>query len=199
MPRRRRADDAGTEGALQGALERCRCTHGKPVHPFAPWACFLSGVVAITINTILLQWGTHRGWELGNGVLLRFMQPIVSPVLVHSGFSAWWMDASLPSPTGASFKVGFHVVVGLLMAVFYAAFERYVRLGPVAKGFIYAAAIYVVNAGVLFPMLGDGFAGYRIMTATGLIYFAFAHTAFFVLNAWLYEKLRPHASVAATR
>lgn len=107
------------------------------------------------------------------------------------------MNAQLPPPTAVSFKVGFHIVIGLLMAVFYAIVERYSRLGCIRKGFIYAAAIYAINASVLFPMLGDGFAGYRIITTPGLIYFAFAHTIFFVLNAWLYEKLRPRAATAA--
>lgn len=163
-----------------------------------PFACLSAGLVAIAVNTVLLQWGTHAGLELGNGVLLRLMQPVVSPVLIRSGLSTLWTNAQLPPPTAVSFKVGFHVVVGLLMAAVYASVERYSRLGPIHKGFIYAAAIYAVNACVLFPMLGDGFAGYRILTAPGLLYFAFAHTTFFVLNAWLYEKLRPHAAAAAS-
>src|SRR5262245_31099174 len=64
------------------------------------------------------------------------------------------------------FKTGFHIVVGLLMALL----------------------AWLANALIVLPWIGEGIARSLYLSADGMIYFAAAHTVFFVLLALLYAR-----------
>ena len=57
------------------------------------------------------------------------------------------------------------------------------------KGFVYAALVYLLNAALVLPLLGEGFAGIRSLTPVGIVAFAIAHTAFFLTLASLYGAM----------
>jgi hypothetical protein len=83
------------------------------------------------------------------------------------------------------------VFVGLLMALFYAFVLEPVLPGrPLTKGLIYAGLVWLLNALVVLPLIGEGIAGLQALGAAGMIGFALIHTIFFVLLALLYARFR---------
>jgi hypothetical protein len=75
------------------------------------------------------------------------------------------------------------------MAVFYAFLLEPILPGSaLAKGLVFALLVWLANAFIVLPWIGEGLAGSRYLSAAGMIYFAFAHTVFFVLLALLYAR-----------
>jgi hypothetical protein len=96
----------------------------------------------------------------------------------------------LSLPHVASFKIAFHVVVGLAMAVIYALFlEPRWPASALTLGLAYAAIVWVGNAFVVLPLIGAGIAGSAVLSAPGILWFAAAHTIFFVVLALLYRRI----------
>jgi len=145
-------------------------------------SALLAGAVAIALNTAALAAADLVPLATAHGGLLRLL-------VVLSG------DA-LPIPAGSAFQAGFHIVVGLAMALFYAMVLEPVLRGPSwLRGLTYAVAVWLANAAVVLPATGEGFAGSRHLTLAGMVWFAAAHTLFFVVLAVLYARLRSgHAS-----
>ena len=74
---------------------------------------------------------------------------------------------------------------GLLMALFYAfSLEPYLPRSTAAKGWIYAIAVWLLNACVVLPTSGEGFAGSAHLTAAGMLWYAASHTLFFLTLAY---------------
>lgn len=153
-------------------------------------AWLLSGIVAITINTVLLNLAAQWGLDTGNGVLLRLIRPWIGPLLDRTGLAHAWMTAGLSGPESRAFMMGFHIFIGMLMAWAYAHGECLVHWKPSTKGLVYSVVVYAANALVVFPLLGEGIAGSRTLSGIGLSYFAFAHTSFFLILALCYDRWR---------
>jgi hypothetical protein len=140
-------------------------------------AALLAGAVAIVVNTAALAAAALVPLETARGGLLRLL------VMLTGG--------AVPVPAGSAFQTGFHIAVGLAMALVYAyALEPYLRGPGWVRGLVYAAAAWLANALVVLPATGEGFAGGRHLTLAGMAWFAAAHTLFFVLLAILYARLR---------
>ncbi len=122
--------------------------------------------------------------------MLKLIRPWIAPLLDQSGMAHVWASTTLPAPGSPAFKMGFHVLVGMLMAAVYAFGERFVHWRAWVKGLLYAVLVYLANALIVLPLLGQGIAGSRAVSSFGLIYFAFAHTTFFLLLAWCYARWR---------
>ena len=151
-----------------------------------------AGAAAITVNTLLLKAADWVHVDVGHGGLLKVLRPLCGPALVSLGIGRAWRSMHLPAVGTPGFKIGFHVAVGLLMALFYVfAFEPALprKLSPLQKGLIYAALVWLANAAIVLPALGQGFVGTSALSAGGLAYYAFAHTVFFVLLAFIYAWL----------
>jgi hypothetical protein len=115
--------------------------------------------------------------------------------------AAFWRDgiaavsaeagtAIVPLVSSATFQTAFHVAVGLLMAIFYAFALEPILAGPAwLKGFVYAAGVWLLNAFVMLPAIGESIAGSRHLDLSGMIGFAVIHTVFFILLAVLYARL----------
>lgn len=150
----------------------------------------LAGSIAIAVNMLLLRWSAKAGLQTGQGSLSQLL------VWLHTGRLMW----QLPSIGGIPATVWrpvFHVVVGLLLAVIYALFlEPRLRkvFTPLVSGLFYALGIWLLNAWIVLPLLGMGIAGESIVPAIGMLYFAFAHTAFFVILSILYAKFLQRSS-----
>ncbi len=162
---------------------------------------FLGGLVAgtpaIAVNTLLLKIADGIHLDVGHGGLLKLLRRITGPVMASMGGGHVWRVVSEATAGLPAFKVAFHVVVGLLMALFYTAILESAlppALGPLGKGFVYALAVWLLNAAIVLPALGQGFAGSAVLTTGGIVYFAFAHTVFFVLLALFYARW--HARLA---
>jgi hypothetical protein len=140
-------------------------------------AALLAGAVAIALNIAALAAADLVPLATARGGLLRLL-------IMLTG------DA-LPIPAGNTFQTAFHAVVGLAMALFYAWVLEPVLGGPSwFRGLIYAAAVWLANAALVLPATGEGFAGSRHLTLAGMIWFAVAHTLFFIVLAVLYERFR---------
>jgi len=145
-------------------------------------AALLAGAVAIVLNTAVLAAADLVPLATAHGGLLRLL------VILTGGAI---------SPTGAVFQTGFHVAVGLAMAVFYAfILEPFLRGPSWLRGLLYALAVWLANAAIVLPATGEGFAGSRHLTLAGMVWFATAHTLFFVVQAVLYSRLRERQRIA---
>jgi hypothetical protein len=140
-------------------------------------AALLAGAVAIALNIAALAAADLVPLATARGGLLRLL------VMLTGGI--------LAIPAGSAFQAVFHLVVGLAMALFYALVLEPMLRGPSwLRGLIYAVAVWLANAAVVLPATGEGFAGSRDLTLAGMVWFAAAHTLFFVVLAVLYKSLR---------
>lgn len=146
-----------------------------------PWARFpaamVAGAAAIILNTLALKAADFVSLETARGGLLRLLRPM--------------FPLQLRTPAGdPRFQVGFHLVVGMLMALVYAyALEPRLKGGPWSKGLLYAFGVWLLNALVVLPATGEGFAGSAHLGFAGMGWFAAAHTLFFVWLSGMYGWL----------
>lgn len=158
----------------------------------------LAGGLAIGVNTFLLAAADWIPLATAHGGLLKLLKMYVSPTLADVGVASLWATLGLPAPGSRVFQRGFHVAVGLAMALLYGvALEPRLPGPPWVKGVAYAAVVWAANALVVLPWLGEGVAGSRYLGPAGMAYFAAAHTVFFVLLAVLFARCRrplDHAS-----
>lgn len=151
----------------------------------------LAGAIAIGINIFLLNLADRFGVVTARGGLQRLVKLWLAGPVTQSGIGGFWVAVGLPGPDTAIFKTGFKVAVGLGMALFYAvALEPRITGSALSKGLAYAVLVWLLNALIVLPLLGEGPAGSRVLTPLGMIFFALAHTAFFVVLALVYEALR---------
>jgi hypothetical protein len=140
-------------------------------------AALLAGAVAIALNMAALAAAKFVSLDTGSGGLLKFLVILVGGVV------------RVP-PSGA-FQAAFHISVGLAMALFYAFALEPLLPGPSwLRGLLYAVAVWLANASIVLPVIGEGFAGDRRLTPAGMVWFVAAHTLFFVSQAILYARLR---------
>jgi hypothetical protein len=154
-------------------------------------AALLAGTVAIVLNTLVLKAAELVPLATARGGLLRLITPWLSDPLEHLGISRLWEMVGGPAPSVPAFQIGFHIFVGLLMAMFYALLlEPLPPKRAWIKGLLYAAGVWILNAAVILPATGEGFAGRDHLTIAGIIWFAAAHTLFFIVLASSYAELR---------
>jgi hypothetical protein len=150
-------------------------------------ASLLAGLIAIVVNTLILEAADWIPLVTARGGLLKLLKVYCSDPLVRLGLADLWANLHLPGPDTGVFKSGFHIVVGLSMAVFYAfVLEPILPGAPLTKGLIYALLVWLANALVVLPWIGEGIAGSRYLSFAETLYFAVAHTVFFVGLAILY-------------
>ena len=148
-----------------------------------------AGAIAITANTLALKAADLIPLATAKGGLLRLIAPWVSPLLDATGAAAGWRAVGAPAPNTPLFQTAFHVAVGIAMALFYVyALEPLLRGPAWIKGTIYAVAVWIMNAALVLPATGEGLAGSAHLTVAGIVWFAAAHTVFFVTMAVLFEQ-----------
>jgi hypothetical protein len=74
--------------------------------------------------------------------------------------------------------MGFHLGLGIVVALVYAYVlePRAPRRRRPERGALYAIAVWLLNAFVVLPATGEGFAGSAHLTLAGITWFAAAHT-----------------------
>ena len=137
-------------------------------------ASLCAGAIAIALNVATLWSADLIHLQTAHGGLLKLL-------VQRAGISV---------PHSEAFNITFHVAVGLAMAVGYSLLlEPLWRGTPWRLGLIYAAAVWIANAFVVLPLIGEGIAGSATLSAAGILWFAAAHTVFFVALAVLYPKM----------
>jgi hypothetical protein len=154
-------------------------------------AASLASIVAIALNTLALKAADLVPLATARGGLLRLITPWLSAPLEHLGVPQLWPMVGGPALSAPAFQIGFHILVGLLMAMFYALLlEPLPPKKAWIKGLLYAAGVWILNAAVVLPATGEGFAGRDHLTTAGMLWFAAAHTLFFIVLASSYSELR---------
>jgi len=150
-------------------------------------AGLLAGAIAIVANILILQLGTLLHITSGHGGLLRWLAATFDFAPIP------WNRGALQFLSPRVWKLIFHFAVGIVFAVVYiGAIERILapRLGAIIAGAAFALGVWLVNAFLILPALGMGIAGIAELSPSGILYFALAHTVFFILLAWLYSRWR---------
>jgi len=154
-------------------------------------ATLAAGAIAIALNTVALKAADLISLPTAEGGLLRLVTPWFAPLLRATGIAGAWTAAGGPAAASPLFRIGFHLAVGILMALAYAGVvEPNLPGRPIAKGLLYALAVWILNAFVVLPVTGEGVAGAAHLTAAGMAWFAAAHTLFFLVLADLYARWR---------
>jgi len=151
----------------------------------------ISGSVAIALNTLALKAADLVPLATAKGGLLRLISSWFSGPMEATGIASAWSRSGAPGPGSPLFQTGFHLVVGIMMALFYAYVLEPVLAGKdVRKGAVYTIAMWLLNAVIVLPATGEGFAGSAHLTLPGIVWFAAAHSLFFMVLAVLYGALR---------
>ena len=154
----------------------------------------LAGAIAIIINTALLQMADLIPLQTAHGGLLKLIDQLFGNSVQATGLPSLWTHWGLPQVGSPGFQLGFHIFVGLLMAIFYAkAVAPTVPGPPWVKGIVYSLLLWLANAFIVLPWIGEGVAGSRHLDLAGMVYFAFAHTVFFLALAVLYHRFTGNA------
>jgi hypothetical protein len=147
----------------------------------------ISGSVAIALNTVALKAADLVPLATAKGGLLRLVSSWFAGSLGEMGVASAWSRAGAPAPGSPLFQTGFHLCVGMMMALFYAyVAEPALPGGDIRKGAICTVAVWLLNAIVVLPATGEGFAGRAHLTLAGIVWFAVAHSLFFMVLAVLY-------------
>jgi hypothetical protein len=159
-------------------------------------SALVAGSAAMFVSTVALKAVDLAPLATAKGGLLRLMSSWFSPLLGQIGVFDLWLQMGLPGAGSPVFQSGFHLVMGLLMAIFYAyVVEPLLPMtDDIVKGIIYALGMWLLNAFVILPLTGKDIDGIAHMTLAGIFWCAAAHSVFFVLLALSYGALRRHPS-----
>jgi len=147
----------------------------------------ISGGVAIALNTLALKAADLVPLATAKGGLLRLLSSWFSGSLEAMGVASAWSRAGAPAPDRPLFQTGFHLFAGMMKALFYSfVAEPMLPAGDIRKGAICTIAMWLLNAVVVLPATGEGFAGRAHLTLAGIVWFAAAHSLFFMVLAVLY-------------
>jgi hypothetical protein len=145
---------------------------------FARLACAVAAsAIAIAVNTALLSAADHFHLVTARGGLLSLLLQIARGYATVSTVFQTYV-----------FQQAFHVAVGIVMGIAYAFVFASLPGSAWRRGATYGALVWLVNACIVLPMIHQGFAGYRVISVGGMVYFAGAHMAFFLLCAVLFER-----------
>jgi hypothetical protein len=158
-------------------------------------SALLAGSIAIILNTLALKAADMISLPTAHGGLLRLIAYGFSGVLQQSGISSVWIQMGAPAPNSPTFQIGFHIFVGLMMSIFYAfVLEPLMSWGATVKGLTYAIGLWLINAIIILPLTGEGFAGMANLSVAGILWFAAAHTLFYMMLAYGFELLEQRQS-----
>lgn len=144
-----------------------------------------AGSVGITVNTLVLQAAPLFHVNPGKGGLLQ--------LLLH-GIDKWLHPLTpalnmlgLRSPPSLAGFLWFHYITGLGMILLYFYFASPRLSGPQWwRATQFSLLPWLMNAGVVLPMLGQGFAGMNRLSFAGALYFFIANWIFVVVSALCY-------------
>src|SRR5260370_22031839 len=121
-------------------------------------AALLAGSVAIVLNTLALNAADLFDLETAHGGLLRLIVSSLPSSIDRLGIASSSAAINGPPINSKTFQTGFHLLVGLLMALFYAfSLTPYLPRSTAAKGWLYAIGVWLLNTCVVLPGTGECF------------------------------------------
>lgn len=158
------------------------------------WLCFrpcilgmfAAGLVGITINTMVLKAAPLLHIHPGAGGLLQLMllctqrwAPSLIPALHALGLT------KPPSTVGF---LWYHYATGLGMILLYFYVFSPRLPGPRWwRATLFSLFPWLVNSAIVLPLLGEGFAGLRVLSWSGALYFFFANWLFVMVSDVSYQ------------
>lgn len=141
---------------------------------------FFAGLIAITLNTLLLKAAPILHIEAESGGLLKL-------ILLHT--QLYMSDAMLACVHTAAFGVLFHYLTGFTMVILYVyLFEPLLPGKRWQKGSLFSLLPWMINGFIVLPLLGQGFIGIQQLPVTGIIYFFVANWIFGITLGELYGR-----------
>ncbi|MGY2685426.1 hypothetical protein ACVWVZ_004760 [Pseudomonas tolaasii] len=140
-----------------------------------------AGSTAIIVNMAMLAVADKFGLVTARGGLLKLATNFLVAQMSQYGEAqaASWLIDFTRTPV---FQAAFHFAVGLLMSVVFMKFAgAYLKRYAWSAGLIAAIFVWIINAAVILPLLGEGIAGSHAISPAGIAYFAVTHTVFFIL------------------
>ena len=149
---------------------------------------FLAGLGGITANTAMLQLAPLLRVHPGSGGVLQLALRFASRWVPSSLAVLHSMGLTKP-PTLFGF-LWFHYATGLVMIVFYFyVFARHEHGSWTWRSAFFSVIIWFVNSAIVYPMLGEGFAGAKLIPISGVLYFFIANWLFVAISALVYRTL----------
>ena len=154
-------------------------------------AVFITGLIALTVNTIVLKGAAPLGILAESGGLLRLHVIYLGPLVERSGLAQAWASAGLPGPTTTPFWLAFHYTTGFVMVLLYAYLIEPILPGNgLTKGTLFSLLPWLINGLIVLPLLGQGPLGVRRLPASGIAYFFLANWSFGAVLGVLYHRYR---------
>lgn len=183
-----------TEGILRTRVLQQRFTlerslmQNRFLPPYGPGlpGMLAAGLVGITVNTAILKLAPLLHIHPGSGGLLQLLLLYAqrsgpgSLIALHS--------LGLRKPPSLAGFLWFHYVTGMTaILVYFYLFAKHVRGARWWRATVFALLFWLINAGLVLPQLGEGFAGIRAVSPSGVLYFCFANWVFVVVSALSYR------------
>ena len=161
-------------------------------------AALLAGTVAITVNTLALKLAQPLGITAESGGLLKLGSRCAGPIANGLGIPHAWAKAGLPGPATLAFWVAFHYATGFGMVwLFVAVLHTRLPGNGLVKGSLFSLLPWLINGLLVLPALGQGVFGWRVLSPSGIAYFAGANWLFGAVLGILYEKQqRPNGLIS---
>ena len=142
----------------------------------------LAGLVAITVNTMVLKAAPLLSVNAESGGLLKLALLHAKPLL-PAGL--------LPVVKTEGFKLLFHYVTGLgMVGLYVGVVEPRLPGNGWVRGGLFALLPWALNGFVVLPLLGQGVAGVHALTPGGMAYFFVANELFGLVLGGVYAYLR---------
>lgn len=145
-----------------------------------------AGLVGISANTILLEAAPLLKLNPGAGGILQLMLAAVrsrAPALLPS-----LQRLGLTRPPSLFGFLWYHYLTGLGMILLYFLVLHRRLAGPRWwRGTLFSFVPWAINAAFVLPRLGQGFAGLRVLSWSGALYFFVANWLFVVVSAICYR------------
>ncbi|MGO7669823.1 hypothetical protein [Rhizobium ruizarguesonis] len=109
----------------------------------------IAGFAAPAANFAILGMADRLGIVTVSSGFQRLVKSAVGPYLSDMGLPVIRSSFHLPSPQSSVFTVGFEIAVWMDMVLACGFIERYFPGAPLIKGLIYAALIWLINAGIV--------------------------------------------------
>jgi hypothetical protein len=153
-------------------------------------AALIAGAAAVTVNIIALESASLIPLNTARGGILKFGIVCLTGAARLLGFAPLSRLIAEVSGNVRPFEIPFHFFMGIVMALFYAFWvEPLFNVRPLLKVFLYGLGIWLLNAVLVLPSLGEGFAGISDLSPFGIIWFAAAHFLYFVILAWSFDLI----------
>lgn len=144
------------------------------------FSIFVAGLIAITVNTLVLKAAPLLDITAESGGLLKLLimkiGSYVSPdLLSYFKTSTFWLL--------------FHYAIGFGMVLLYVyVFEPLLPGKGWLKGSIFSLLPWIINAFLVLPLLGQGIIGIYQLSTAGIIYFFIANWIFGLVLGLVYER-----------